>query len=128
MLSSFLEVVSPKPVKEIDIVQGVHHWERKVADLKTWYGEEVGGNFKLAVFMSILPKEYREEILKLGSGDERSEYDNVRSYVLSLAQQRPSSMTPKPSEVLGVEGQGEAPVEQEKYSTDEWLPWMWDYQ
>eukprot|EP00973_Karenia_brevis_P092788 12414129-Karenia_brevis.AAC.1 len=40
MLSSFLEVVSPKPVKEIDIVQGVHHWERKVADLKSRYGEE----------------------------------------------------------------------------------------
>eukprot|EP00973_Karenia_brevis_P022405 3084603-Karenia_brevis.AAC.1 len=37
-------------------------------------------------------------------------------------------MTPKPSEVLGVEGQGEVPVEQNKYSTDEWLSWMWDYQ
>eukprot|EP00973_Karenia_brevis_P014038 1906282-Karenia_brevis.AAC.1 len=29
MLSSFLEVVSPKPGKEIDIVQGVHQWERR---------------------------------------------------------------------------------------------------
>eukprot|EP00973_Karenia_brevis_P002308 311102-Karenia_brevis.AAC.1 len=35
MLSSCLEVVSPKPVKEIGLVQGVHHWERKVADLKS---------------------------------------------------------------------------------------------
>eukprot|EP00973_Karenia_brevis_P081526 11301697-Karenia_brevis.AAC.1 len=54
----------------MDLVQGVHHAERKVADLKSGYGEEVGGNLKLAVFMCLLPKkEYREEISKLGSGD-----------------------------------------------------------
>eukprot|EP00973_Karenia_brevis_P074057 10292295-Karenia_brevis.AAC.1 len=91
----------------MDIVQGVHHWERKVADLKSRYGEEVGGNLKLAVLMSILPKEYKEEILKLGSGDKKLEYDQVRGYVLSLAQQRASSMTPKPSEVMGVDQQQE---------------------
>eukprot|EP00973_Karenia_brevis_P020904 2874841-Karenia_brevis.AAC.1 len=67
-------------------------------------------------------------MLKLGSGDKRLEYENVRSYVPSLAQQRASSMTPKPSEVLGVEGQEEVPVEQEKYSGDEWMSWMWDIQ
>eukprot|EP00973_Karenia_brevis_P083058 11515908-Karenia_brevis.AAC.1 len=71
--------------------------------------------------MSILPKEYREEILKMGSGDKKLEYDNVRSYVLSLAQQRASSMNPKPSDVLGLEGQEvETPVE-ERYSSDEWM-------
>eukprot|EP00973_Karenia_brevis_P003053 418289-Karenia_brevis.AAC.1 len=56
MLSSFLEVVSPKPVKELDLIQGVYHWERKVADLKSRSGEDVGGNLKLAVFMSLLPR------------------------------------------------------------------------
>eukprot|EP00973_Karenia_brevis_P031299 4320007-Karenia_brevis.AAC.1 len=35
MLSSSPEVVSPKQVKEIVIVQGVHQWERRVADLKS---------------------------------------------------------------------------------------------
>eukprot|EP00973_Karenia_brevis_P053834 7478321-Karenia_brevis.AAC.1 len=69
MLSSFLEVVSPKPVKELDLAQGIHHWERKVADLKSRYDEDIGGNLKLTVFMSMLPKDYREEILKMGSGD-----------------------------------------------------------
>eukprot|EP00973_Karenia_brevis_P086868 12047871-Karenia_brevis.AAC.1 len=59
----------------MDLVQGVHHWERKVADLKRRYGEEVGGHFKLAVFMSLLPKEYKEEILKSGSGNKKLEYD-----------------------------------------------------
>eukprot|EP00973_Karenia_brevis_P080004 11099962-Karenia_brevis.AAC.1 len=42
MLSSFLEVVSPKQVKEIDIVQGGHQWDRRVADLKSRHGEDIG--------------------------------------------------------------------------------------
>eukprot|EP00973_Karenia_brevis_P021728 2988051-Karenia_brevis.AAC.1 len=67
-----------------------------------------------------MPKEYQEEILKMGSGDKRLEYESVRNYALSLAQQRASSMNPKPSEVLGVEGSGtggvgEIPAMQEKY-------------
>eukprot|EP00973_Karenia_brevis_P062642 8710242-Karenia_brevis.AAC.1 len=51
----------------------------------------------------MLPRECQEEILKLGSGEKKSEYESIRSYVLSLAQQKASSMQPKPSEVLGVE-------------------------
>eukprot|EP00973_Karenia_brevis_P041163 5694609-Karenia_brevis.AAC.1 len=35
VLSSFLEVVSPKQVKEVDIVPGVHQWARRVADLRS---------------------------------------------------------------------------------------------
>eukprot|EP00973_Karenia_brevis_P013636 1850347-Karenia_brevis.AAC.1 len=60
MLSS-LEVVSPKGVKDKDLVPGVHHWERKVADLRSRYGEEIKGNLKLAVVMSMLPKDCQEE-------------------------------------------------------------------
>eukprot|EP00973_Karenia_brevis_P067437 9379613-Karenia_brevis.AAC.1 len=66
MLSNFLEVVSPKPVRELDLIQGIHQWERRVADLKSRYDETIGGNLKLAVFMSLLPKDYREEVLKMG--------------------------------------------------------------
>eukprot|EP00973_Karenia_brevis_P029466 4064483-Karenia_brevis.AAC.1 len=74
--------------------------------------------------MSLLPKEYREEILKLGSGDKKLEYDQVRICVLSLAQQRASSMTPKPSEVLGVDDQQEVQTDQDKYTADEWMAWI----
>eukprot|EP00973_Karenia_brevis_P020807 2859098-Karenia_brevis.AAC.1 len=35
MLSSFLDVVSPNQVKEVDIVPGVYQWERRVADLRS---------------------------------------------------------------------------------------------
>eukprot|EP00973_Karenia_brevis_P006628 900606-Karenia_brevis.AAC.1 len=69
-----------------------------MADLKSRCDEDIGGNLKLAVFMSILPKDYREEIFKMGSGDKRLEYGQVRGYVLTLAQQRANSMTPKSNE------------------------------
>eukprot|EP00973_Karenia_brevis_P078784 10934788-Karenia_brevis.AAC.1 len=79
--------------------------------------------------MSILPKEYKEEILKMGSGDKKLEYESIRDYVLSLAQQRASSMNPRPSEVLGAEVQEEPTVAgEEKYTSDEWMSWMWEVQ
>eukprot|EP00973_Karenia_brevis_P081173 11256242-Karenia_brevis.AAC.1 len=55
--------------------------------------------------MSLLPKDYREEVLKMGSGDKKLEYDQVRGYVISLAQQRGSAMTPKPNDVMGIDDQ-----------------------
>eukprot|EP00973_Karenia_brevis_P076663 10648799-Karenia_brevis.AAC.1 len=48
MLSSSLGVVTPKGVKDKDLVPGVHQSERKVADLRARYGEEIKGNLKLA--------------------------------------------------------------------------------
>eukprot|EP00973_Karenia_brevis_P087017 12068536-Karenia_brevis.AAC.1 len=103
MLSSFLEVVSPKVAKDKEPIPAIHLWERKVADLRSRYGEEIKGNLKLIVFLSMLPKDYQEEILKMGSGDNKLEYEKVRSYVLSLAQQRASSMNPRSSEIQGVD-------------------------
>eukprot|EP00973_Karenia_brevis_P013685 1856354-Karenia_brevis.AAC.1 len=47
MLYSFLEVVSPKVVKDKDLIPAVYLWERKVSDLKSRFGEEIKGNLKL---------------------------------------------------------------------------------
>eukprot|EP00973_Karenia_brevis_P018722 2567345-Karenia_brevis.AAC.1 len=57
---------------------------------------------KLAVFVSMLPKEYQEEILKMGSGQKKLEYDSMRAYVLNLAQQKASAMQPK-IDIAGVD-------------------------
>eukprot|EP00973_Karenia_brevis_P029008 4001990-Karenia_brevis.AAC.1 len=35
MLASFLEVVSPKSLKDKDLIPGIHVWERKAAELKS---------------------------------------------------------------------------------------------
>eukprot|EP00973_Karenia_brevis_P003930 542195-Karenia_brevis.AAC.1 len=50
MLAKFLEAVSPKSLKEKDLIAGIHKWERKSADLMTRSGEEIRGNLRLAVF------------------------------------------------------------------------------
>eukprot|EP00973_Karenia_brevis_P073515 10214843-Karenia_brevis.AAC.1 len=77
----------------------------------------------------MLPKDYQEEILKMGSGDSKLEYEKVKTYVLSLAQQRASSMMPKQSDILGVpvEAQEEEESPQE-YSTEEWINYIWELQ
>eukprot|EP00973_Karenia_brevis_P016360 2240983-Karenia_brevis.AAC.1 len=52
LLNSFLEVVSPADLKSSrDRVSGIQEWERKVASLKSRYGEEVKGHLKLAIFL-----------------------------------------------------------------------------
>eukprot|EP00973_Karenia_brevis_P091891 12409655-Karenia_brevis.AAC.1 len=77
----------------------------------------------------MLPKDYQEEILKMGSSDDNLEYEKVKGYVLSLAQQRASSMLPKQSDILNVpaEGQEEEEVPQE-YSTEDWINYIWELQ
>eukprot|EP00973_Karenia_brevis_P090755 12404108-Karenia_brevis.AAC.1 len=69
MLTSFLKVVSPKVARDKELIPAIHLWERRVADLRSRYGEDIKGNLKLTVFLSMLPKDYQEEILKMGSGD-----------------------------------------------------------
>eukprot|EP00973_Karenia_brevis_P062653 8712196-Karenia_brevis.AAC.1 len=41
VLSSFLEVVSSKVAKDEELIPAIHLWERKVADLRSRYGEEI---------------------------------------------------------------------------------------
>eukprot|EP00973_Karenia_brevis_P042501 5883934-Karenia_brevis.AAC.1 len=78
----------------------------------------------------MLPMDYQEEILKIGSGDRKLEYENVKNYVLSWAQQRASSMHPKPSDVIGMdtpnEGADQSGAVEGKYSSEEWMQWMWE--
>eukprot|EP00973_Karenia_brevis_P072074 10012572-Karenia_brevis.AAC.1 len=60
------EVVNPVGLKGSgDLVSGVQEWERKVLALRSRYGEEIKGHLKLVIFVSMLPKEYQEEIIKM---------------------------------------------------------------
>eukprot|EP00973_Karenia_brevis_P014996 2046700-Karenia_brevis.AAC.1 len=64
-------------IKDKDLIPGIHFWERKVADLKSRFGEEIKSNLKLTVFLNMLPKEYQEE-MRMGSSDNKLEYDKVK--------------------------------------------------
>eukprot|EP00973_Karenia_brevis_P065903 9160731-Karenia_brevis.AAC.1 len=107
MLASLLEVVSPKLIKDKDLIPGIHFWVREVADLKSRFGEEIKGNVKLTTFLSMLPEDYQGEILKMGSSNDQLEYEKVKGYVLSLVQQMASNIMPKQSDILNVPVEGQ---------------------
>eukprot|EP00973_Karenia_brevis_P008789 1188142-Karenia_brevis.AAC.1 len=60
----------------------------------------------------------------MGSGDKKLDYDQVRGYVISLAQQRGSAMVPKPNEVMGIEDQVSGNDGPERYTAEEWMSWI----
>eukprot|EP00973_Karenia_brevis_P022220 3057539-Karenia_brevis.AAC.1 len=79
--------------------------------------------------MSISPKGVQRGDFE--DGERRQEVGVLehQKVCAELSQQRASSMNPKPSEVLGVEGHEESGVAgEEKYTSDEWMRWMWEVQ
>eukprot|EP00973_Karenia_brevis_P068690 9550836-Karenia_brevis.AAC.1 len=65
----------------------------------------------------------------MGSSNDKLEYEKVKGYVLSLAQQRASSMQPKPQDILNVPVETQENEEtKEEHSTEEWLNYIWELQ
>eukprot|EP00973_Karenia_brevis_P067034 9322332-Karenia_brevis.AAC.1 len=92
----------------------------------TRYGEEIRGNLKLAVFVSMLPGDYQEEILQMGSGEKKVEYDSMRAYVLNLAQQRASAMQPR-ADIAGVDSQEEEERPEKQEESQEYQEGQYGY-
>eukprot|EP00973_Karenia_brevis_P071314 9905832-Karenia_brevis.AAC.1 len=55
----------------------------------------------------MLPKEYQEEIIKIGSAEKKLEYEMCRNYIVSLANQRIAARIPKPADIGNVDQQEE---------------------
>ena len=107
LLGSFLEVVSPPPVRGLgDVIPSIHRWEAKVAALKSRYGEEVAGNLKHAIFIGMMPKELQDVLWQNASmvREAKSTYESSRDYILNLVNQKLQMMKPVPMDVGGVEG------------------------
>ena len=68
LLSSYLEVVAPPPVRSLsEVIGSIHRWESKVAALKSRYAENVVGQLKHAIFIGMMPKELQDVIWQNGS-------------------------------------------------------------
>ena len=64
LLQSYLEVVSPRPIRNVlDVANCIHHWEAKCAALKSRYDEDLGENLKLAILVGMLPKDFQDVVL-----------------------------------------------------------------
>eukprot|EP00973_Karenia_brevis_P021844 3003362-Karenia_brevis.AAC.1 len=66
----------------------------------------------------MLPKEYQEEIVKMGSTEKRLEYESCRNCIVSIASQRIAARTPKPADIGNVDQQEEE-TETEKNNNDQ---------
>ena len=87
-LAAFLDVVNPKPITRVqDVISGVHGWESKVGTLKTSYGEDVGDQMKLAIFIAMLPKEMGDMVMSNSSMVKEMTFGNARDHVLNTVEQ-----------------------------------------
>ena len=77
-------------LKEVDVVEGTHKWEAKVAAVEHQYGERPSDRMMAAIFLGMLPEEYQKMAMRsqtLGSKDGIPKYEELRDYVLSVSQQ-----------------------------------------
>eukprot|EP00973_Karenia_brevis_P011533 1560080-Karenia_brevis.AAC.1 len=65
----------------------------------------------------------------MGSNNDKLDYEKVKGCVLSLAQQRASSMQPKQQDILNVPvDDQEDEGTKEEYSTEDWINYIWELQ
>ena len=93
-------MVTPPSIKTAaEIVSSIHKWEAKVALLQSQYGEKIEGRLRMAIVLSMLPKEFQDMVLQTHSGMKEVTYGEVRDYVVSVAQQKAQMRKPMPLEV-----------------------------
>ena len=111
--------ISKKALKsEGEIAYGINKWEQRIAGLEMRYNEKFSDPLRLAILVSMLPKEFQDLIWQKGTkGGKPLEYPEAREFVLSLAQNRVAQMKPVHMGVGGVEDEREE--EQEGQDVDE---------
>jgi len=109
MLQHLGEIIRPGIVKDIKALpRMVEEWEAKVGRFESEY-EKVGEGVKLAVLVSVLPKDLQDMIFQMGSREGKSkqvEYQEVRDKVMSVAGNRIQMATRCPMDVGAVGGYG----------------------
>ena len=106
-------MVKPKELKEVDVVEGTHRWEAKVAAVENQYGERPSDRMMAAIFLGMMPEEYQKMAMRsqtLGSKDGIPKYEELRDFVLSVSQQEGTKLprginsTEQTGETSGWEG------------------------
>ena len=66
LLRGILEVVSPPPIKAANQLEtGVEAWEAKLVRLRNRHNvEDLSEELKVAILLSMLPKEYQEKVFE----------------------------------------------------------------
>ena len=80
---------------------------------------------KVAILITMLPKEMREVTINKGCDGKEMKYEDLRDFVLNVANQRIAEFTPSPKGTYGLEGHipFEATHTSENAENSEWLYW-----
>ena len=98
MLSAYMEAVKPEGIRSVaEVPSGIHRWEAKVSALKNRYDEEIKESLKSAILVGMLPKEFQDMVLQFFSGSKQFKFEEVRDYVISVANNRAQWARPTPN-------------------------------
>ena len=105
LIQNSMDAVDPPNIKNpAAIPKGIEEWESKVIILRNTHEENLGENVKIAVLIGMLPKEYQDICFHMGSTPgSKIGYEDIRTRVVNLANQRIQLATPTPMDLGSME-------------------------
>ena len=103
LLRSVLNVVRPSEIKDVRLVpKHLEIWESKVKELFEEYEEKISPSVKLAILVSMLPKELQDEVYREVGVDTKvgdADFKRVRDRIKGISSNRIAQETPQAMEI-----------------------------
>ena len=107
LLSAFMGAVNPPVINYVNgLSKMIHQWEAKVEDLENRHNEMINEKLRLVIFITMLPKEFRELVIQQGclqKGNLIKGYEFFRDFVLNVATQKIETLKLVPQQIDQVE-------------------------
>ena len=109
LLQALLEVVVPPKITKLgDVIIFINRWEARAAALRVRYEETLSEKMKLALLIGMLPQDFQDTIIQSHTlRMDEMKYDDLRTYVMGLANQKMNMMKPTPMDIGKMENGGE---------------------
>ncbi len=98
LLQCLSAVISPGVIKDVrNLAKAVEEWETKTNKLKCEFDEQLSESLRVAVLLSMLPRDFQDMVFQMGSvSGTKLEYHVIRDKVLSVAGHRVQMSQPTP--------------------------------
>ena len=121
MLQCLQEGIRPGVVKDVrQLTRAVEDWEAKIHKLRNEFGEELSENIKSAIFVSMLPNEFKDIVYQMGSIGKDMKYLEIRDKVVSIAGMRAQKQHPSPMDIGAMERAAAEMRQWGVYEEEEW--------
>ena len=93
---ALMEVISPGEIKAVaDVTRKVEEWEVKMCKVESEYGERISDSIRVAVLISMIPKELQDIALQMGKLGEDIAYQEVKEKIMAVASNKAGMRVPK---------------------------------